>query len=518
MLTVAESYYAELFRRRACDPAAEARLLDCVSARLGSEEAQAMEADVTLEEVRRAVFSTRGGRAPGHDGLPGEFYIAFWHLLGLTYWSCVRVNGFLSGPVGQLGGVRQGCPLSPLLYVLFMEPFAELVRRDPGVDGVRLPGAGVVLKIQHAAQNWEARLALVRSRLGVWSRRQLSLTGKVVVVRSVLLPLLLHLAYVFPVPARAKLALTRAVFRFLWGGSYEYVSRELMYAPVAGGRGVPRVPLKLDGLYASFASKIVLERAPHKCFFLARFFLAGFFRHLEALTHVVPRADVRSPAYEAVVRFFRQCPPSISRAEALDHRALYQRLAGRQVVAPTGVPAGVRWGRVSGGSAPAAVRDLHWRCALGRLPVREVLHRHGLSASALCPRGCGAPETVRHAFWGCPFAGEFWGLVLGLIRRVGPGFVLSGDGVVFRRGLGVVPAVSAGVLWDVLGFHVSHPPWHKTSCYIHVRSSTEIRAREDPYPLPLLLLLSLLLSRILLQAQMLFPLLFRLLFRFRRAA
>ncbi|KAJ8358254.1 hypothetical protein AAFF_G00020090 [Aldrovandia affinis] len=82
MLTVAESYYAELFSRRACDPAAEARLLDCVSARLGSEEAQAMEADVTLEEVRRAVFSIRGGRAPGHDGLPGEFYAAFWHLLG----------------------------------------------------------------------------------------------------------------------------------------------------------------------------------------------------------------------------------------------------------------------------------------------------------------------------------------------------------------------------------------------------------------------------------------------------
>ncbi|KAJ8402876.1 hypothetical protein AAFF_G00361900 [Aldrovandia affinis] len=459
MLAVAESYYAELFSRRACDPAAEARLLACVSARLGAEEAQAMEADVTLEEVREALMGLRDGRAPGHDGLPKEFYVAFWHLLGpdllevyrtllkggalsasmqkgvlvllhkggdraeLGNWwpltllttdykvlakvatarlrrvmgglvsqdqtcgvpgrscswnlillrdvldwvdernlplalvsidqekafdrvqhgflfgvlgrmgfgprfigwvrtlyagaySCVRVNGFLSGAVEQAGGVRQGCPLSPLLYVLFMEPFAELVRRDPGVDGVRLPGvAGEVLKIQQyaddttlfvssvrslgriraltdlfgagtgsrvnmakssvlfcgswtedigdsegfavcegglkilgvrfwargsAAQNWKARLTLVRSRLGMWSRRQLSLTGKVIVVRSVLLPLLLHLAYVFPVPARAKLALTRAVFRFLWGGRYEYVSRELMYAPVAGGGGVSR--------------------------------------------------------------------------------------------------------------------------------------------------------------------------------------------------------------------------------------------------------------------------------------
>ncbi|KAJ8409412.1 hypothetical protein AAFF_G00228130 [Aldrovandia affinis] len=208
-----------------------------------------------------------------------------------------------------------------------------------------------------ASQNWEARLALMRSRLGMWSRRQLLLTGKVVVVRSVLFPLLLHLAYVFPVPAHAKLALT-TVFHFLW---YKY-----------------------------------------------------------------EQVDVRSPAYEAVARFFRQCPPSVSHAEALDHRALYARLACRQVVSPSGMPVGVRWGRVSGGIALATVRNLHW--------------------------GCGALETVAHAFWECPFAAEFWGLVLGLLRRVGPGFVLSGDGVVFRRGLRVVPTVSAGVLWDVLGY------------------------------------------------------------------
>ncbi|KAJ8362510.1 hypothetical protein AAFF_G00370010 [Aldrovandia affinis] len=213
------------------------------------------------------------------------------------------------------------------------------------------------------AQNWEARLALVRSRLGVWSRRQLSLMGKVMVVRSVLLLLLLNLAYVFPVLARAKLALTRAVLRFLWCGRYESIRRELMYAPVAGrgGRGVPRAPLKLDVLYAR---RVFLERV-----LLARYYPAGFFRHLVAVMHVVPRTDVRSPAYEAVVRFFCQCPPSFSHAEALDHRVLYARLACRQVVSPSGVLVGVRWDRVSGGGVPAAVRDLHWRCALGRLPV-----------------------------------------------------------------------------------------------------------------------------------------------------
>ncbi|KAJ8355136.1 hypothetical protein AAFF_G00091360 [Aldrovandia affinis] len=309
MLAVAEAYYAELFSRRACDPVVEAALLDCVSARLESEEAQSMEADVSLEEVRRRCC-----------------------------------------PYGTAG--------------------------RPGTMGA----------CDSAALNWEARLNLVRTRLGVWTRRQLSLTGRVVVVRSVLMPLLIHLAYVFPVPARTKLALTRLVFRFLWGGRYEYVTRE------------------------------------------------------------------PSPVYRSVMRFLRQCPSPVTREEATDHRALYARLASRQVVTPSGVPAGVVWSRVSGGGAPGAVRDLQWRCALGRLPVREILHRHGCAASPLCPRGCGAPETVSHVFWDCPFAGEFWTLVLGLLRRVGPGLVLSRDGVVYRRGLGLLPSVTSGVLWDVLGY------------------------------------------------------------------
>ncbi|KAJ8355282.1 hypothetical protein AAFF_G00076260 [Aldrovandia affinis] len=221
-----------------------------------------------------------------------------------------------------------------------------------------------------------------------------------------------------------------------------------MYMPVSGA-GVPRIPL-VDVLHACFMSRIFLERAPHGCYYFARFYLAGFFRHLVALSHVVPRSETPSPGYRSVLRFLRQCPSPVTRERPLTTGPVRQAgvSAGRD---PSGVPAGVVWSRVCGGGAPGAVRDLQWRCALGRLPVREILHRHGCAASPLCPRGVGHRKAVSHVFWDCPFRGVL-DLGRGLLRRVGPGHVLSRDGVVYRRGLGLLPSVTSGVLWDVLGY------------------------------------------------------------------
>ena len=38
--------------------------------------------------------------------------------------------------------MRQGDPLSPLLYVLCVEVLASLIRRSPEIEGFLLPGAG----------------------------------------------------------------------------------------------------------------------------------------------------------------------------------------------------------------------------------------------------------------------------------------------------------------------------------------------------------------------------------------
>ncbi len=54
--------------------------------------------------------------------------------------SSVICNGHISEPFSLSRGVRQGCPLSPLLYILALEPLGCALRADPNITGVKLPG------------------------------------------------------------------------------------------------------------------------------------------------------------------------------------------------------------------------------------------------------------------------------------------------------------------------------------------------------------------------------------------
>lgn len=53
------------------------------------------------------------------------------------------VNGELSQRIQVLSSVRQGCPLSPLLFALFLEPLYQKVIHHAGINGFRLQSCEV---------------------------------------------------------------------------------------------------------------------------------------------------------------------------------------------------------------------------------------------------------------------------------------------------------------------------------------------------------------------------------------
>lgn len=56
--------------------------------------------------------------------------------------ACFLANGDLSSPLDVRTGIRQGCPLAPLLFLIAVELLKYAVLQTPGVSGVSLARAG----------------------------------------------------------------------------------------------------------------------------------------------------------------------------------------------------------------------------------------------------------------------------------------------------------------------------------------------------------------------------------------
>ena len=74
----------------------------------------------------------------------GPAFIGWVRTLYANATTCVKVNGFLSDPVCLNRGVRQGCPLSSLLYILVIEILALQLRSNPNIVGFQVGGHKIV--------------------------------------------------------------------------------------------------------------------------------------------------------------------------------------------------------------------------------------------------------------------------------------------------------------------------------------------------------------------------------------
>ncbi len=84
----------------------------------------------------------------------GPGFISWVKLLYNDISSSVLVNGYISDPFSVSRSVHQGCSLSPLLYVLCIEPFAIKIRASQNIIGLHLPGSTENTKIiQYADDN-----------------------------------------------------------------------------------------------------------------------------------------------------------------------------------------------------------------------------------------------------------------------------------------------------------------------------------------------------------------------------
>ena len=80
----------------------------------------------------------------------GDNFIRWVRLLYTNISSCIICNGDLTIPFRPTRGVRQGCSLSPLLYILVAEVLGCNIRACNNVEGFRIPGGSPFKLTQYA--------------------------------------------------------------------------------------------------------------------------------------------------------------------------------------------------------------------------------------------------------------------------------------------------------------------------------------------------------------------------------
>lgn len=93
----------------------------------------------------------------------GETFLRWITLLYTNVESSVIVNGWVGPKFQVTRSVRQGCPLSALLYVLCIEPLAEAIRKDPSFDGFKMPAAQEEIRLSQYADDTNTVVTSERS-------------------------------------------------------------------------------------------------------------------------------------------------------------------------------------------------------------------------------------------------------------------------------------------------------------------------------------------------------------------
>ncbi len=83
----------------------------------------------------------------------GDCFINWVKILLNERESCVRNGGYISNFFRMERGVRQGCPLSPLLFIVTVELLARSIRFDVNIKGIQFKGVPFPIKIKQYADD-----------------------------------------------------------------------------------------------------------------------------------------------------------------------------------------------------------------------------------------------------------------------------------------------------------------------------------------------------------------------------
>lgn len=425
------------------------------------------------------------------------------HLVGVLQglYEGVRSRVLVNGVVGESfevkSGVRQGCPLSPQLFILAIEPLLKVVRGDKVAQGFLVPGSGgvrvkscaymddvvfvsengcdlqrinlhlrrfccvsgmsvnwekcwvcvlgkkvrmeegrmkVVEKLKvlglwfdndlKGKVNYEELKARINKILGLWRLRSLSLRGRALIVKTYVLPLILHVSNVFPPPKMWVSSITQSIFVFFGGVKCEKCSHEKVLKPYEkGGYGFPDLILFLR-LHFWLTCRRVLKGEGRATlmgqYLFGRYVIKwGWIAKdlCRPVAFCVPQYYLRLVEIRQEWGLEQLGEEDGSKAKIIALRE--KEMMTNNISELRGEQVEDTWRKFKIQGLLNRQRDLVWAALMGTLPTRAYLKQRDLAVTERCPRReCGSTESVYHVFWACDFAQRVRSKAMSLLKLI----------------------------------------------------------------------------------------------------
>ncbi|XP_041424190.1 uncharacterized protein LOC121395215 [Xenopus laevis] len=259
----------------------------------------------------------------------------------------------------------------------------------------------------------------------MWNLRKLTMEGKVLIIKMILLPIMLHVALVFPPSYLYIRKLTRVCFKFLWGSTMEKLKRDYMYKEkINGGKDVPNLLLFFYVKYFCFCFKLLNTDGIFSCFL--KYAAGMIFKHWFRVPLNSPVLLCPPKHYVVLEKAIRSFRLKEVNSEILGNQKQVTKVLKKndEIVLSVSNFSQQKskkvWRNVFGKYLANVHKDLSWAIVHQCLPTREFQHKRGMLARGKCPRNsCCNDETILHVFWNCPYAQELWKTVGPLFKQVG---------------------------------------------------------------------------------------------------
>ena len=90
IIKISTKFYTDLYTPNKLNTKTQDRLLKNIKKKITKEQKDKLDAPITEDEIRTAVFQMQPGKSPGLDGIPVEFYREYWNEIKVYYMSFIN--------------------------------------------------------------------------------------------------------------------------------------------------------------------------------------------------------------------------------------------------------------------------------------------------------------------------------------------------------------------------------------------------------------------------------------------